>query len=464
MKICKYCGAENIDSSSVCSSCSGNEFKHKCCNCGTVFEDGYYCPKCGVKVGTEPKKCRNCGAEYYSVACPNCGHTSTHNNASFKNASTPVQSNRKKKTWLWVLGWIFIFPVPLTILMVRNHKLSKRAKICIIAVSWIIYLIIAYSGNSDSTATNANGGLQYNQSSELSSASEKNIKKLSFSSDKDVTLKVGQKNSSGYLNVTVKSRSRFTPEDVVFVSDDPAVAMISFSHDALTTNLYYEIIGVGAGETNVYATSKDGSIASEKLKVTVLAPIEVTGITVNPEKTVLYLGEKTTSTVSILPTDAEDKTLTWSSSDTNIATVDDKGLVTAISSGTVTITVSASNGVSSSFDLNVDGSKRMMNLRITHPRQDDYNIGDEWSYITELNGEQATGSVAVSVGDKLTFHAKITESDDNPDVGEASTYHTVTEEDMQNGFTVTIDLYVRENGGKNRGKSAYFIVTYSFTP
>ena len=279
-----------------------------------------------------------------------------------------------------------------------------------------------------------------------------------------MTLKVGQKNSSGYLNVTVKSRSRFTPEDVVFVSDDPAVAMISFSHDALTTNLYYEIIGVGAGETNVYATSKDGSIASEKLKVTVLAPIEVTGITVNPEKTVLYLGEKTTSTVSILPTDAEDKTLTWSSSDTNIATVDDKGLVTAISSGTVTITVSASNGVSSSFDLNVDGSKRMMNLRITHPRQDDYNIGDEWSYITELNGEQATGSVAVSVGDKLTFHAKITESDDNPDVGEASTYHTVTEEDMQNGFTVTIDLYVRENGGKNRGKCAYFIVTYSFTP
>ncbi len=41
----------------------------------------------------------------------------------------PGQPPKKRKTWLWVLGWICIFPVPLTILMVRNQKLSKPVKI-----------------------------------------------------------------------------------------------------------------------------------------------------------------------------------------------------------------------------------------------------------------------------------------------------------------------------------------------
>ncbi|MBP5177271.1 MAG: hypothetical protein ILP02_01665 [Clostridia bacterium] len=57
----------------------------------------------------------------------------------------PVQPRKKRKTWLWVLGWICIFPVPLTILMVRKKKLSKLVKIAIIAIAWIIYLLIVFS-------------------------------------------------------------------------------------------------------------------------------------------------------------------------------------------------------------------------------------------------------------------------------------------------------------------------------
>lgn len=60
--------------------------------------------------------------------------------------------------------------------------------------------------------------------------------------------------------------------------------------------------------------------------------------------------------------------------------------------------------------------------------------------------------------------AKFTEADDNPDVGEVSKQYTVTREDISNGFTVTMDLYVTENGGRNSGKSAHFIVSFKFTP
>lgn len=66
---------------------------------------------------------------------------------------------KKRKTWLWVLGWIFIFPVPLTILMLRNQKLSKPVKIGIIVAAWIVYLIIGLAGggsgdNKDSSNAN----------------------------------------------------------------------------------------------------------------------------------------------------------------------------------------------------------------------------------------------------------------------------------------------------------------------
>ena len=66
---------------------------------------------------------------------------------------------KKRKTWLWVLGWIFIFPVPLTILMLRNQKLSKPVKIGIIVAAWIVYLIIGPAGggsgdNKDSSNAN----------------------------------------------------------------------------------------------------------------------------------------------------------------------------------------------------------------------------------------------------------------------------------------------------------------------
>ena len=66
---------------------------------------------------------------------------------------------KKRKTWLWVLGWIFIFPVPLTILMLRNQKLSKPVKIGIIVAAWIVYLIIGLAGGGsgdNKVSSNAN--------------------------------------------------------------------------------------------------------------------------------------------------------------------------------------------------------------------------------------------------------------------------------------------------------------------
>lgn len=56
-------------------------------------------------------------------------------------SAPPVPKKNKKMLW-WVLGWIFIFPIPLTILIARNQKLKTGVKIGIISAAWSAYLLI----------------------------------------------------------------------------------------------------------------------------------------------------------------------------------------------------------------------------------------------------------------------------------------------------------------------------------
>lgn len=54
---------------------------------------------------------------------------------------------KKRRTWLWVIGWLVIFPLPLTIIMLRNKKINKWIRLAIVAVAWIVYFAIGMSGN-----------------------------------------------------------------------------------------------------------------------------------------------------------------------------------------------------------------------------------------------------------------------------------------------------------------------------
>ena len=54
----------------------------------------------------------------------------------------------KKHLFWWVVGWIFIFPIPLTILISRS-KLPKWAKALIIVAAWAIYLGLSLANNDD---------------------------------------------------------------------------------------------------------------------------------------------------------------------------------------------------------------------------------------------------------------------------------------------------------------------------
>ena len=65
--------------------------------------------------------------------------------------------------------------------------------------------------------------------------------------------------------------------------------------------------------------------------------IPVSYVNITPSNIDLYVGDKTTFTATVGPRDATYQTITWSSSDNSIATVDQYGLVNAISMGAVEI-------------------------------------------------------------------------------------------------------------------------------
>jgi uncharacterized protein YjdB len=89
-------------------------------------------------------------------------------------------------------------------------------------------------------------------------------------------------------------------------------------------------------------TRIDKAPAKATLLITVAdSDVAVTEVKITSTVTEVTAGETITLTAEVLPADATDKTVTWSSSDTAIATVDSTGKVTGVAAGTATITAKA---------------------------------------------------------------------------------------------------------------------------
>ena len=128
---------------------------------------------------------------------------------------------------------------------------------------------------------------------------------------------------------------------------------------------------------------------SVSYKVTV-AKVDVTGITLNKDKLTLEKEADETLEATVAPTDASKKTVTWKSSDEDVATVDENGKVTAVAVGTATITATATNGT----EATTDDKTATCTVTVTGKS---FNI---------TKSEMENGSVTVKVGDAEATKAK----------------------------------------------------------
>lgn len=131
-----------------------------------------------------------------------------------------------------------------------------------------------------------------------------------------------------------------TNKNIIWTSSDNDIASVSGG----------VITAKRAGDVTVTAKTEDGGYTAECC-VTITVP--VTEIVLNKLEITLKRGKTETLTANVLPADATDKTIRWTSSDTNVAVVNGDGMVTAISSGETVIRAAASNGVTAECKVTV---------------------------------------------------------------------------------------------------------------
>lgn len=136
------------------------------------------------------------------------------------------------------------------------------------------------------------------------------------------------------LTATVKPDNA-TDKTVTWSSSDESVA---------TVDNEGTVSAIKAGTANISATAGE---KTAKCAVTVYKEIPVTSLELNKTTLSLVAGETASLVATVKPDDATDKTVTWNSYDTSIATVNSEGKVTAVGKGSTTITASAGNYSSS---------------------------------------------------------------------------------------------------------------------
>ncbi len=125
----------------------------------------------------------------------------------------------------------------------------------------------------------------------------------------------------------------FANRDVTWSSADETIATVDENGivTGILENENTTITVTSVGNTSIASTAT--------VNVVPFFSIPTESVALNVETVDLIQNNTFTLNATILPVDADDKSLIWSSSDTNVATVDQNGIITAISEGTADITV-----------------------------------------------------------------------------------------------------------------------------
>lgn len=146
--------------------------------------------------------------------------------------------------------------------------------------------------------------------------------------------------------IAVGSTETLSVENVTpFNATDKSVTWSSGNTDVATVNATTgEVTAVTAGTATITATANDGSGVTATCTVTIIIP--VTSVTINNAPTeALFVNSTGTLTATVLPNDATDKTVTWSSSDPDYVSINaETGEYTIMGTkgyGSATITATA---------------------------------------------------------------------------------------------------------------------------
>ena len=139
----------------------------------------------------------------------------------------------------------------------------------------------------------------------------------------------------------------------------------------------------------------------------------ITEIVLDKTSITMVQGDTENLTVTILPENATNKKVTWTSSDTSVATVEN-GIVTAIAAGTATITATAADGSgkSASCEIVVENIEEVYEFNYLNEIQT-FSVPITGNYAVEAygsrgnggaNGTKIAGTIALQKGEELKLY------------------------------------------------------------
>ena len=180
-----------------------------------------------------------------------------------------------------------------------------------------------------------------------------------------VTVKVAAKDITvpDNLDVKLNDGNETTVEATVSPADatDVKVSYASTDEAVATVDKDGRVQVLQPGECDIVTTLTQEDKKVVEKKTHIKAYYEVEGITLDKTEGILTAGNTVALNATMLPEEiADETTVTWTSSDEKVATVDENGKVTAIAAGEATITANAGEK-STTYKLTVQAKKVVQN-------------------------------------------------------------------------------------------------------
>lgn len=151
--------------------------------------------------------------------------------------------------------------------------------------------------------------------------------------------------------VTTETATQETAAVVVNTEDETANTEAEASDSDAVATMPEDLADVDSA----FGVVPDGLSATTKVTVST----KVEKIELDKTEGILYVGNSVTVNAAVTPDNATDTTVTWSSSDESVATVDETGKITAVATGNATITATSNSDadVNATYDVTVEEKK-----------------------------------------------------------------------------------------------------------
>ncbi len=237
----------------------------------------------------------------------------------------------------------------------------------------------------------------------------------------DKTEAVMKKGSSLGLKASI-SPDEATVKTVMWSSSDANVASVD-SNGIVTA--------VNGGTTTI--TAESGCVTAT-CNITVI--VDVTDISLNTTERSMKRGESYELAITIMPSDATDKTVTWTSSDVTVATVSANGVISAVGPGTAVITADVGGKtVSCAINVTVGVSSVQLNLS-----ERSLTTGESFILLATVLPSDATDKAVTWTSSNLTV-ASVGSDGTVRAIGEGIAVITATADGIESTCVVTVTPY-----------------------